>query len=140
MVVNDEDVKLVWVVLGLVRSIRLKTAENKGFVAWKIGENYHKERIMFLSLGENKSSLVEVCTLAPKMDSPPVPSLRVKSPPWAMKFGMMRWNRLFLKASWAPDDADTPRSPVHRQRKFSAVRGVKSWQTKVTKSRVGGGA
>jgi hypothetical protein len=30
------------------------------------------------------------------MDSPPVPSPRVKSPAWHMKFGMTRWKTLFL--------------------------------------------
>ena len=40
--------------------------------------------------------------LSPQIDLPPVPSPRVKSPPWIMKFGMIRWNLLPWNASFWP--------------------------------------
>lgn len=52
------------------------------------------------------------------MDFPPVPSPRVKSPPWHMNCGITRWNLLPLYPN--------PFSPVHRARKFSAVFGTTS--------------
>mmetsp|Transcript_51433 Transcript_51433/g.151596 ORF Transcript_51433/g.151596 Transcript_51433/m.151596 type:complete len:215 (-) Transcript_51433:172-816(-) len=61
----------------------------------------------------------------PKMDSPPVPSPCVKSPPWIMKFGMMRWKGHPLKCSGEPL-LPFPRAPVQSERKFSAVRGTTS--------------
>eukprot|EP01084_Bolivina_argentea_P125046 221586_1 len=52
------------------------------------------------------------------MDRPPVPSPRVKSPPWIMKLGITLWKAL----SAYPN----PFSPVARARKFSTVLGTVS--------------
>lgn len=61
-------------------------------------------------------------------DSPlfsPVPLPRVKSPPWHMKSLITRWKAEPLKWRGLPD-LPIPFSPVHRHRKFSAVRGTTS--------------
>ena len=49
------------------------------------------------------------------MDLPPVPSPRVKSPPWIMNEGMIRWKEepAYFRSP--------PFSPVHSARKFSTV-------------------
>mmetsp|Transcript_15108 Transcript_15108/g.20256 ORF Transcript_15108/g.20256 Transcript_15108/m.20256 type:complete len:281 (+) Transcript_15108:580-1422(+) len=61
----------------------------------------------------------------PYMLSPPVPLPRVKSPPWIMNPGMIRWNTEPLK--WRGFfDRPRPISPVHKARKFSAVLGTTS--------------
>ena len=57
------------------------------------------------------------------MLSPPVPLAFVKSPPWHMNPGMMRWKHEPSKRSSAPD-FDRPKSPQHNARKFSAVLGT----------------
>nr|CAB3452894.1 unnamed protein product [Digitaria exilis] len=62
------------------------------------------------------------------MDSPPVPLPRVKSPPWHMKLGMMRWKT----EPFAFPEAPRPFSPVQRQRKFSAVLGTLSAKSSMT--------
>lgn len=49
--------------------------------------------------------------LRPYMDFPPVPLWLVKSPPWHINWGMIRWKLLPLNPK--------PFSCVHRQRKFS---------------------
>lgn len=62
---------------------------------------------------------------SPWIDSPPVPFPSVKSPPWIINSGMMRWNLDPLKCNFLPD-FPFPFSPVHRARKFSAVFGTMS--------------
>merc|ERR1719217_1871665 len=57
--------------------------------------------------------------IGPYMDSPPVPSPLVKSPPCNMNCGM-RWNLEPLYVSSLPD-LPLPFSPVHSARKFSTV-------------------
>mmetsp|Transcript_28735 Transcript_28735/g.77835 ORF Transcript_28735/g.77835 Transcript_28735/m.77835 type:complete len:205 (+) Transcript_28735:633-1247(+) len=69
--------------------------------------------------------------LAPKMLSPPVPFPLVKSPPWIMKLGMMRWKVLPLKCRGFLDPP-TPFSPVQRARKFSVVLGTSSVKRPMT--------
>ena len=54
------------------------------------------------------------------MDSPPVPSALVKSPPWSIKSLITRWKMAPLKCNGFPK-RPLPFSPVHKQRKFSAV-------------------
>ena len=54
-----------------------------------------------------------------------MPSPRVKSPPWHMNPGMMRWNVEPLKCSFLPE-RPLPFSPVHSARKFAAVLGTTS--------------
>ncbi len=46
--------------------------------------------------------------LSPQIDLPPVPSPRVKSPPWIMKLGITLWNLLPWKASWSPSTNCSP--------------------------------
>ncbi len=62
--------------------------------------------------------------LRPYMDFPPVPLWLVKSPPWHINWGMIRWKQLPLNPK--------PFSCVHRQRKFSTGKqtnktAVMSW-------------
>ena len=52
------------------------------------------------------------------METPPVPSPLVKSPPWHIKLGITLWN--------FEDLYPMPVSPVQRARKFSAVLGTTS--------------
>ena len=56
-------------------------------------------------------------------DSPPVPSPLVKSPPWHMNPGIIRWKTQPMKFSLFPD-LPLPCSPVQSALKFSAVLGT----------------
>merc|ERR1719245_811089 len=67
----------------------------------------------------------------PYIDSPPVPLPAVKSPPWHINSGITRWKALPLKWSGLPD-FPVPFSPVHKQRKFSAVFGATSALSSIT--------
>lgn len=55
----------------------------------------------------------------------------VKSPPWHMNPGMIRWKVEPLQCSGFPL-RPVPFSPLQRARKFSAVRGVMSAQSSIT--------
>lgn len=58
---------------------------------------------------------------SPKIDLPPVPSPRVKSPPWIMKLGIILWNELPSNLSATPLSVF---SPLQSSTKFSTVLGV----------------
>ena len=57
----------------------------------------------------------------PQIDLPPVPSPRVKSPPWIIKLGMIRWN---LLPSYASFTSLSTILPSHRVTKFYTVFGT----------------
>ena len=61
--------------------------------------------------------------LVPYIDSPPVPSPFVISPPYITKSGIILWNLDPLKCNGFPN-FPVPFSPVHRHLKFSAVFGT----------------
>ncbi len=69
-----------------------------------------------LAIDRQKGSCLSLkfssANFSPQIDLPPVPSPRVKSPPWIMKLGMILWNLLPTKVRGLPPNYLLPSQRV----------------------------